>query len=208
MNELIKIIQNDNDEQLVNAKELHKFLEIKTPYKKWFDRIVKYGFKENTDFIITSQKLLIANGGFQSTIIHLITPSMAKEICYRIKNNPKVKEVLNRLGIELKQIHTNTRFEISFGDMLIEALKEIKLEVITQYEVGKYKIDFYIPQHNVAIEYDENQHLIRGNQIKDNIRQTYIENKIGAKFIRCDYRDSDIKNVMKVVKEVISYGIN
>lgn len=33
--ELIKVI-NKKDEQLVNARELHKFLESKTQYTDWF----------------------------------------------------------------------------------------------------------------------------------------------------------------------------
>ena len=87
--------------------------------------------------------------------------------------------------------------------MLIEALKELGLEIIPQYRVNNYRIDFYIPKYNIAVEYDEEQHYTKENRIKDNIRQAHIENKLGAKFIRCDYRDSDIKNLVKVIKEVM-----
>lgn len=96
-----------------------------------------------------------------------------------------------------------SRKEIEFGSMLIEALEELDLEVKTQYNVDSYRIDFYIPKLNIAVEYDEEHHFTEANIKKDIERQTYIEEKIGAKFIRCDYKDNDIKNVMKVLKEIM-----
>ena len=87
--------------------------------------------------------------------------------------------------------------------MLIKALKELNIEVIKQYYVDGYKIDFYIPSKNIAVEYDEQQHK---HQIKqDEEREEYIKSKLNCKFIRCDYTDEDIVNVMKVVKEVVNY---
>lgn len=63
MESLIKI-EERNGEQLVSGRDLHEFLEIGTPYKKWFDRMCEYGFSENVDFITVGQKCPIANGGF------------------------------------------------------------------------------------------------------------------------------------------------
>jgi hypothetical protein len=37
----------------------------------------------------------------------------------------------------------------------------------------------------------------------DSERQLYVEESTGSKFVRCDYRDSDVKNLMKVLKEVM-----
>lgn len=44
MNKLIKISSNENDEQVVSGRELHEFLEVKTPYTQWFKDMCKYGF--------------------------------------------------------------------------------------------------------------------------------------------------------------------
>lgn len=117
----------------------------------------------------------------------------------------KCREIYKTLGgkenIEL--VSASTRFELSFGNMLIKALKELNIEVIKQYYVDGYKIDFYIPSKNIAVEYDEQQHK---HQIKqDEEREEYIKSKLNCKFIRCDYTDEDIVNVMKVVKEVVNY---
>lgn len=75
------MIQNNNGAYLVNGKELHFKLEIQTPYKKWFDRMKEYDFVENKDFFTVGQKSPIANGGFQEITNHLLTISMAKELC-------------------------------------------------------------------------------------------------------------------------------
>lgn len=57
MNELIKVTTNENDEQLVNGRELHLFLEVDTPYQIWFPRMLKYGFVENVDLIVLNKKV-------------------------------------------------------------------------------------------------------------------------------------------------------
>lgn len=85
MESLIKI-EERNGEQLVSGRDLHEFLEIGTPYKKWFDRMCEYGFSENVDFITVGQKCPIANGGFQEITEHLMKISMAKELSMLQRN--------------------------------------------------------------------------------------------------------------------------
>ncbi|MGL5971182.1 MAG: BRO family protein, partial [Cetobacterium sp.] len=115
----------------------------------------------------------------------------------KIDKNTKT-ELLNSLGLTVLSC-----LETEFGTMLEEALGEIDLEVIPQFNIDGYKVDFYIRKFNIVIEYDEKQHYTLIQCEKDADRQRYIEDKIGAKFIRCDYRDSNIKNIMKVLKEVM-----
>lgn len=92
MKDLIKIDINENQEPIVNGRELHEALEIKTPYTQWFERMKEYGFVENIDYCTVSQKCEIANGGFQEKINHAIKLDMAKEIAM-IQRNEKGKEV-------------------------------------------------------------------------------------------------------------------
>ena len=103
-------------------------------------------------------------------------------------------------------IHTKTRFEVSFLNLLEEALLEIGIVGVRQHKVGTYRIDFYIPSFKTAIEYDEHQHRYAKDQ--DSIRQEFITKELDCKFVRCDYEDSDIKNVMKVLKEIKFGGNN
>ena len=67
-------------EQLVSGRELHEFLEVTTPYTMWFDRMVGYGFEENTDFITIGQKCPTAQGNMTMYTDHAMKLDMAKEI--------------------------------------------------------------------------------------------------------------------------------
>lgn len=49
MDELIKITC-ENDRPAVSARELHEFLEVETPYHKWFPRMCEYGLCSHGHF--------------------------------------------------------------------------------------------------------------------------------------------------------------
>ncbi|MFS1016803.1 antA/AntB antirepressor family protein [Enterococcus casseliflavus] len=82
MNELIKVTTNDNDEQLVSGRELHGFLEVETPYKKWFDRMSEYGFAKNVDFTVLDKNVRddTSFGGARKITDHAMKLDMAKEV--------------------------------------------------------------------------------------------------------------------------------
>lgn len=86
MNELIKVAY-DNDRPVVSARELHDFLEIETPYHKWFPRMCEYGFTEGTDFSVTDIFVHNPAGGPQSMKDAAMTIDMAKEICMIQRSN-------------------------------------------------------------------------------------------------------------------------
>lgn len=92
MQELIPINLNQNQEPVVSGRELYDLLGIKTPYKKWFDRMCEYGFNENLDFVTVGQKCPIANGGYQDKTDHAIKLDMAKEISM-LQRNEQGKKV-------------------------------------------------------------------------------------------------------------------
>lgn len=90
MKELIKVTY-DNDCPLVSARELHGFLEIETPYHKWFPRMCEYGFAENQDFSVTDIFVHNSSGGPQSQKDAALSLDMAKEICM-LQRNEKGKQ--------------------------------------------------------------------------------------------------------------------
>lgn len=107
MNELIKI-EERNGEQLVSGRELHEFLEVKTRFDIWFDRMVEYGFIENTDYIAYVQKSTHANNREYTQTDYGLKLSMAKEISM-IQRNEKGKQArLYFIECEkrLKQVYT------------------------------------------------------------------------------------------------------
>lgn len=89
MNELIKITYH-NDQPAVSARELHEFLELETPYHKWFPRMCEYGFTENNDYAVTDIFVHNSAGGPQSMKDAILSIDMAKEICM-IQRNEKGK---------------------------------------------------------------------------------------------------------------------
>lgn len=93
MKDLIKIELNENQEPIVSGRELHETLEIKTEYKKWFERMKEYGFIENIDFVRVTQKCHTL-GGEQEMVNHAIKLDMAKEIAMiqRNENGKKVRQ--------------------------------------------------------------------------------------------------------------------
>lgn len=83
MKALIKINSENADRPTVLGRELHKALEVKTPYKKWFDRMCEYGFTEKSDFVTVDKNVLRSDGAEMPQIQydHQLTLDMAKEIC-------------------------------------------------------------------------------------------------------------------------------
>ena len=82
MNDLVKI-NYESDRPTVLGRDLHKALQVKTPYAKWFSRMKEYGFSENTDFLTLDKNVLRADGVVmpKTQIDHQITIQMAKELC-------------------------------------------------------------------------------------------------------------------------------
>ncbi|RIP35863.1 hypothetical protein BUZ14_04215 [Staphylococcus gallinarum] len=65
----------------VSGDELHQELEIGTRYNDWIERLLKYGFEQNIDYIIRSEKV---HGQKRACtyeqVNHIITLDTAKEI--------------------------------------------------------------------------------------------------------------------------------
>lgn len=80
MSALIKV-DYTRDRPAVSARELHQFLEVGTPYHKWFPRMCEYGFTENQDFAVTDIFVHNPEGGPQTMKDAAVTIDMAKEIC-------------------------------------------------------------------------------------------------------------------------------
>lgn len=81
MDQLITTSQNDNGEILVSGRELHEFLEVKSIYSTWFERMTEYGFDEGVDYVSFAQKVHSQkrNRTYEE-VDHHIKLDMAKEI--------------------------------------------------------------------------------------------------------------------------------
>lgn len=113
--------------------------------------------------------------------------------------NKKI-ELFNHFGIDEK-ILKKERKEVKFIEFLEEFLSEYNIKGIKQYPVFNYRIDYYIPELKLAIEYDENDHRNYTYEEQE-LRQLKVENELNCKFIRLSDSVSDIKNIAKVSKHL------
>ena len=114
MNELIQV-NYDNDRPTVLARDLHEFLEVQTPYHKWFPRMCEYGFSENIDYMMMDKNVLRSDGTKMPQIQHdaQLTIEMAKDW-----NSPELvmaralKMANSRIGsLEERTIHLEQKIE-------------------------------------------------------------------------------------------------
>lgn len=96
-------------------------------------------------------------------------------------------------------IHS-ARFEYKYLNEIQDFLDVVSIEYIPQYQVDNYRIDLYIPQYNIAIEIDEEEHKYKQNY--DCKRQNYIENQIHCKFIRVNEGESCGSVIARIVNEL------
>ncbi|MFA5252485.1 MAG: antA/AntB antirepressor family protein, partial [Phycisphaerae bacterium] len=90
-NSLIPVYQSDKGTRLVNMRELHAWLGVGRDFSNWIkDRIEKYGFAENQDFILFANSGENSEGRPRLDYIFKLEP--AKEIAM-VENNEKGKEI-------------------------------------------------------------------------------------------------------------------
>lgn len=144
MKELIKVTKDDKGISVVSGRELHEFLEVKTPYKDWFPRMVEYGFTENVDFISLAQKCAKPNGG-RPRMDHAITLDMAKEISMiqRTDKGKQARQYFIEVEKEYKKQINKSQFRLptNFGEMTLMLSNVMKSQEKKIEEQGK-KVDF------------------------------------------------------------------
>lgn len=109
--------------------------------------------------------------------------------------NPIACEFFNRLNLEhgWNGIHA-----LNKGEKIV-------------YELG-YFLDYYEPNKNIVIEWDENYHRREKQKEKDQLKQKEVTKLLGCKFYRIKQYDMDFDLIQKVkqngnyhVKEVINF---
>ena len=137
MNELITTSHNDNGDIIISGRELHKFLEVKTEYKKWFDRMSEYGFVENVDYIVIVKNVddVTAFGGVRKITDHHLKLDMAKEISM-IQRTEKGKQA-RQYFLQLEKMWNSP--EMVMKRALQYADKKV-LELQSKIEKDKHKV--------------------------------------------------------------------
>ena len=147
MEQLIKVQANENGQQVVSARELHEFLEVKTDFTDWCKRMFEYGFEEGRDF---TSYLGESNGGRPSKEFAL-TIDCAKEISM-LQRTDKGKEA------RLYFIECEKQLSLKTPQTYLEALKAL---VATEEEKqllleSNKKLETKVDNLSTAFMYESN----------------------------------------------------
>lgn len=144
MNELIKV-NYDSDRPTVSGRELHEFLEVDTPYHKWFPRMCEYGFSEGTDFAEVLDKIVQNPLGGRPATYHQLTISMAKEIAM-LQRNERGKQA-RQYFINLEEAWNKPEMVMSralkMAEKQISNLRLVNSELSVQNQIMKPKADYF-----------------------------------------------------------------
>jgi phage anti-repressor protein len=118
MNAFPKIIEQGK-QRLVDARELHCFLESKQEFSNWIkSRIEKYDFEEDRDFTI----ILSKSSGGRPSIEYALTIDTAKEFSM-VENNQKGRDA-RKYFIECEKVALQTVKSLSLEEMMIHQLQQ------------------------------------------------------------------------------------
>ena len=142
MNQIIEITTNENDEQLVSARELHKSLEVKTRFSQWVSQNFK-GFRENIDFTSVVSTTVVNNGAVRELQDYALSVEMAKHIAM-MTGTPK--------GYEVRDYFIQVEKAWNSPDMIMKrALQIADKRVITlQTENNQLQLESSVQKQQIA----------------------------------------------------------
>ncbi|HDI0774860.1 TPA: phage antirepressor KilAC domain-containing protein [Staphylococcus aureus] len=123
--EMFNIQEKENGEIAISGRELHQALEVKTPYKKWFERMSDYGFEENIDYVVTDIFVHNPLGGRQNQTDHALTLDTAKEIAMIQRSEP---------GKRARQYFIQVEKAWNSPEMIMQCALKIANNTINQLE--------------------------------------------------------------------------
>ncbi len=172
MNDLITVTY-DSDRPTVLGRDLYEKLEIKTPYTQWFQRMTEYGFTENVDFILVSQKCETNNpkNPYTTIIDHQLTLDMAKQICMIQRSEPGKRYREYFLEIERKWNDPQAVMARSliYANRQLDAAKIQLAEANALLEAAKPKVIFAdaVAASKSSILVGELAKILRQNGVRD-----------------------------------------
>ena len=139
MNELIKVTY-DNDRPVVSARELHDFLEVETPFNKWFPRMCEYGFTEGQDF----WTFLSESTGGRPAQEAALTIDMAKEICMiqRSEKGKQARQYFIQLEKDWNSPEKVMARALDIAHKQLAQLKGENVKLLTENTANKPKVIF------------------------------------------------------------------
>lgn len=138
----------------------------------------------------------------------ILEPDVYRLITKCSKSTPDLKKRFISFLKENKLISENFIFvfeprkEINFFKSLKDFLVPFNIEIKTQFNCHKYKIDCYIKDLDLVIEYDENFHKYYDHK-SEQTREEFIKNKLKCNIIRISDKYSDATNLGIIINKLI-----
>lgn len=139
-NELIKVTTNEKGKQLVSARELYEFLEIRTRFNDWFSRMVEYGFVQDVDYEkIINEVCTQKRVRTYEQVDYAISLDMAKEISMiqRSEKGKQARLYFIECEKQLKEVTKITKED----ELILNVVKakDVGTRMIALSEYGEYK---------------------------------------------------------------------
>ena len=140
MNELIKV-NYESDRPTVLARDLHEFLEVETPFNKWFSRMCEYGFTDGADF----QTFLSESTGGRPATDAQLTIDMAKEICMLQRNEKgkQARQYFLQLEREWNSPEAVMSRALRMAEERLERFKTINANLSVQNAIMQPKAEYF-----------------------------------------------------------------
>lgn len=167
MEQLIPILVRD-EQQMVDARELHTFLEAGKHFTDWVKQMFGYGFEENVDYFFASPKSEAKNNGItdnrggHNAVNYHLTLDTAKEIAmlqrsekgkaarkYFIAVEKEAKKLVQKLGEQPPAIAMSQA-------ELKDLMKQVAAEAVQKDREAQWKTEShrtlsdYAPQRKVS----------------------------------------------------------
>lgn len=215
VNELFNLKENQDGTVAVSGRELHKGLEIQTPYKQWIDRMIDYGFEVNTDYIIMSEKVHTQKSvrAYEQEN-HIMSLDMGKEIAM-IQRSDAGKNI-RRYFIEIEKSYRQQK-PLSTADQikliaqgnseLNERIDTVEDEITdirenTKLDAGEYgaiakAVSNKVAQIRYSMEIDKDNKKANKELFQD--INTEIKRVAGVS-TRSQLKQKDFENVMELIR--------
>lgn len=218
MNEIKNMFNLEKKEDgsvAVSGRELHKGLDIETPYKQWLSRMIAYGFEENTDYVVTSEKVHTQKSvrAYEQEN-HIMTLDMAKEIAM-IQRSEIGKEI-RRYFIDIEKQHKQQKSLTPLEQIqllaqgtseLNERIETVESEITdirenSKLEQGEYSaitraVNDKVAQQRYALGLDRSDKQANTELFRD------INNgikRVANVSTRSQIRQKDFDNVMELIR--------
>lgn len=181
----IPVCKDERGNVAVLGRDLHKALEVTTPYDKWFPRMCEYGFENEKDF---STFLSESTGGRPATN-HVLTVPMAKELCM-LQRTEKGK-FFRKYFIAVEEAWNDPQRvmerALQFARRQVAQLTEAARQLTAQVEELKPKATYYdmvlASKNMVPITYIAKDYGWSATRMNRVLREKGVQYKLGQRWV-------------------------